>query len=98
MKYKIGDIVKFINLDVDYRIGGEWEHVFKRNNKELTIGGSLVVDKEYYDKNYAEIVDILDNNYLIQYKSDENRFVRLSFKSTEFLLVKRKQQICQYTR
>jgi len=95
MKYKIGDIVKFINLDVDYRIGGEWEHVFKRNNKELTIGGSLIINKEYYNKYFAKIIDIQKDDYLVEYKDNSNKFVRLSFKENRFTLVKQYKQIIQ---
>lgn len=83
MTFKIGDKVKFKKVKNDY--------VPKYSTDipaEYIIHGSTMLDMGYYKENYAEIVHITLDCYVVRFMGDDNQgFVQLGFEEELLELV-----------
>ena len=83
-KFKIGDKVKF--KDSEYQIP---KYYTQRDGipKEKIEHGNIILGKNY-SKDFAVVVDIYNEYYIVEYDDDTNRKVRLGFKEDVLEFVK----------
>ena len=74
MKFKVGDIVKFITNRKGNLPKYNYEIVNKLGNEKYNCSG-----RSCFIKNRAEIVEIIDDTYLCTYEDDLGRMITLGF-------------------
>lgn len=90
MTFKKGDIVEFVGMS-----GDSIRNFFVRHNSNipdsmLVTNGTANVDRKIYDEKGAEVVDIYQEYYIVEYTCDNGNKLKLGFKSENIMKSKKK--------